>query len=129
MLAHWPLVSGLGGQSRVYARIKNGASLVPGNVDIPTPVDNSSSDRRHTASETKLPYLRRSCFAHFYTVWTLIGAGTCVALAPSWYAKRATHPFRTKAPSPSGSLPPRAAGMGNCGSGHSRAYGASHRSR
>src|SRR5262245_56486120 len=98
MLAHWPLVSGLGGQSRVYARIKNWASLVPSKVDIPTPVDNSSSDRRHTASETELPYPRRSCFAHFYSLWTLIGSGTCVAMVPSCHAKRATHPFRREAP-------------------------------
>jgi hypothetical protein len=62
-LAPWPLVSGRGGQSRVEARRKNWASLVPGKVDMPTPVDHSSSDRRHTSPETKRPYPRRSFFS------------------------------------------------------------------
>jgi hypothetical protein len=92
-LAPWPLVSGRGGQSRVEARIKHGGSLVPSQIDMPTPVDHSSSDRRHTSPETTRPYPRRSCCSPFETFGTLNCSGTCIALVPSYHAKRATHPF------------------------------------
>ena len=62
-------------------------------VDMLTPVDNSSSDRRPTASEPTRPAPRLACCSQVEMVGTVSGSGTGVAMVRSCHARHATHPF------------------------------------
>jgi Glycosyl hydrolase family 63 C-terminal domain len=67
-------------------------------VDMLTPVDNSSRDRRPTASEPTRPAPRLACCSQVETVGTVSGSGTGVAMVRSCHARRGTHPFGGRRP-------------------------------